>query len=103
GPAVYGTIWRPLLEGKFGPYADEVNMAWLWARLKARSFKLGYFEGGFQAFCDALLAAARARGASVHLGASIAALEPADGGGWRLTASGAHGAGVSEHDAVIVT
>ncbi len=62
GPTVYSTIWRPLLEGKFGPYADEVNMAWLWARLKARSFKLGYFTGGFQAFVDALLAHVRGLG-----------------------------------------
>jgi protoporphyrinogen oxidase len=67
GPRVYREIWRPLLEGKFGPYADDVNMAWLWARLKARSFKLGYFEGGFQAFCDALLAQVRRLGATVHL------------------------------------
>ena len=47
---------KQFTEGKFGPYVDEVNMAWLWARFKARSFKLGYFSGGFQAFCDALLA-----------------------------------------------
>ena len=57
GETVYRAFVHPLLEGKFGPYADEVNMAWLWARLKARSFRLGYFEGGFQGFVDALVAA----------------------------------------------
>lgn len=39
--------------GKFGEeYAKVVNMAWLWARLHARTTRLGTFEGGFQAFAD---------------------------------------------------
>ncbi len=41
--------------GKFGErYANEVNMAWLWARFKARTTRLGTFQGGFQAFSDRL-------------------------------------------------
>jgi protoporphyrinogen oxidase len=99
GPHAYRELIRPLLEGKFGPYADEVNMAWLWARFKARSFKLGYFEGGFQAFCDALLAATRARGAQVRLGTPLEALTPLDDGGWQVLA----GAAGDEFDAVVVT
>lgn len=102
GPNVYRTLWRPLLEGKFGPYADEVNMAWLWARFKARSFKLGYFSGGFQGFCDALLAATQRHGVTVHLNTAIAGLSQSEQG-WQLTASGAQGAGVEEFDRVIVT
>ncbi|MEN9938009.1 MAG: hypothetical protein RLZZ387_4588 [Chloroflexota bacterium] len=104
GPHAYRELIRPLLEGKFGPYADEVNMAWLWARFKARSFKLGYFEGGFQAFCDALLAKVQSLGAQVHLGAPIEGLEPlgpqGDEGGWRVRAAGVP---AQEFDAVIVT
>jgi hypothetical protein len=52
GQKIYEVSWKPLLIGKFGDDYDKVNMAWLWARLHARSFKLGYFEGGFQAFID---------------------------------------------------
>ncbi|HJZ50476.1 MAG TPA: NAD(P)/FAD-dependent oxidoreductase [Roseiflexaceae bacterium] len=100
GQHAYHVLIRPLLEGKFGPYVDEVNMAWLWARFKARSFKLGYFEGGFQAFCDALLAHVRQQGVTVLLGAPIAALAPLPMGGWRVSpASGQP----REVDAVIVT
>ncbi len=29
-------------------------MAWLWARFKARTTRLGTFTGGFQAFVDKL-------------------------------------------------
>ncbi len=87
GPRVYATLWRPLLEGKFGPHADEVNMAWLWARLRARSFKLGYFVGGFQAFSDALLATIRRNGVTVHLNCPISTVRRLDQG-WELTAPG---------------
>jgi protoporphyrinogen oxidase len=86
GASTYKVLWRPLLEGKFGPYADEVNMAWLWARLKARSFKLGYFVGGFQGFSDALLEAVRGLGAVVHLNSPVQSVRQLDGGGWEVTA-----------------
>lgn len=87
GRRVYEALWRPLLEGKFGPHADEVNMAWLWARFKARSFKLGYFVGGFQAFCDALLATVRRLGADVRLRSPVTAARQLHGG-WEVIAPG---------------
>jgi protoporphyrinogen oxidase len=98
GEAAYRTLIRPLLEGKFGPHADEVNMAWLWARFKARSFKLGYFAGGFQGFADHLLATVRRMGVAVHLGAPVEQLRQAEGG-WQLTSPAAGG----HFDAVLVT
>jgi protoporphyrinogen oxidase len=52
GEHVYRTMWEPLLVGKFGDHYKDVNMAWMWARLKARTTRLGTFEGGFQAFAD---------------------------------------------------
>lgn len=71
GPHVYETIISPLMEGKFGEYAPTVNMAWLWARFKARTFKLGYFAGGFQGFVDALAEATKRKGVEVRLNARI--------------------------------
>jgi len=44
GRHVYEKMWKPLLVGKFGPYFDQVNMAWMWARL-AQSFQ-GEFSIG---------------------------------------------------------
>jgi protoporphyrinogen oxidase len=46
GPA-YETVWEPLLRGKFGVAAEEVSMAWLWARIHCRTAALGYLHGGF--------------------------------------------------------
>ena len=53
GNRVYEMMWQPLVIGKFGEkYYRQVNMAWMWARLKARTTRLGTFEGGFQRFAD---------------------------------------------------
>lgn len=98
GKAAYEVIMRPLLEGKFGPHATEVNMAWLWARLKARSFKLGYYTGGFQGFVDALQTTVQNLGGTVHLQAPVQKLEPT-GKGWTLHST----AGSEHYDQVIVT
>lgn len=40
-------IWEPLLTAKFGDRAADISMAWLWARINCRTFKLGYLDGGF--------------------------------------------------------
>jgi len=52
GKNLYKVFFKPLLIGKFSDYYQEINMAWFWARFKARSSKLGTFEGGFQSFFD---------------------------------------------------
>jgi protoporphyrinogen oxidase len=53
GEKVYKLMWEPLVIGKFGEqFYKQVNMAWMWARLKARTTRLGTFTGGFQNFAD---------------------------------------------------
>jgi protoporphyrinogen oxidase len=47
GKNVYQILWQPLLEAKFASHAKDISMAWFWARIKKRSFSLGYLEGGF--------------------------------------------------------
>src|SRR5258708_3716287 len=71
GANVYEKMWRPLLIGKFGPYYADVNMAWMWARLKARSTRLGTFEGGFQRFADKFALRLRAMGVEIRLQARV--------------------------------
>ena len=71
GEKIYQMMWRPLLISKFGPYYADVNMAWLWARLYVRSFKLGYFEGGFQAFVDVLTNKVTGLGGKVRLDCGV--------------------------------
>ncbi len=91
GKAAYKTLWEPLLVGKFGDYYKEVNMAWMWARLHKRSFKLGYFEGGFQAFADALTRKVQERGATICLNAEITNIAPQPNGGFRIQSTPGNG------------
>ena len=81
GPRAYGDLWRPLLIGKFGKYFREVNMAWYWARVHKRSPRLGYFEGGFQGFADALARAAQMHGAEIRLRTPVQRIAPLVEGG----------------------
>ncbi len=71
GAAGYDKFFKPLLIGKFGEDYDRVNMAWMWARVHARSLKLGIFQGGFQAFLDTLAAALTERGAKFCLNTPV--------------------------------
>lgn len=52
GKEGYKAIWEKLLTAKFGPFKEEVNMAWFWTRVSKRSKKLGYFVGGFQTLVE---------------------------------------------------
>ncbi|MBK8021590.1 MAG: NAD(P)/FAD-dependent oxidoreductase [Chloroflexi bacterium] len=83
----YEKFFRPLLIGKFGVDFDKVNMAWMWARVKARSLKLGNFKGGFQAFLDTFADATRQRGAQIFLETPVERID-FDGGNPTLTVRG---------------
>ena len=67
GKRGYGQVWEPMLRGKFKEHFDKVNMAWFWARLAARTPRLGYVDGGFQAWIDRLAEAVREQGGKVCL------------------------------------
>ena len=84
GETAYGKLWRPMLEGKFGPHFQDVNLAWFWARVYKRTPRLGYYRGGFQAFVDRLGAAARERGVTVETSAPVRAVTPLPEGGFRV-------------------
>ena len=75
GKRVYEEMWKPLLIGKFGPYYQDVNMAWMWARIKARTTRLGTFEGGFQKFADLFADRLREMGVDVRLGTKVKSIK----------------------------
>ncbi|MBN2119343.1 MAG: NAD(P)/FAD-dependent oxidoreductase [Anaerolineales bacterium] len=75
GRNVYEKMWKPLLVGKFGPYYRDVNMAWMWARIKARSTRLGTFEGGFQGFADRFAEKLREAGVRIRLGVKVESIK----------------------------
>ncbi|GJQ35862.1 MAG: oxidoreductase [Anaerolineaceae bacterium] len=75
GKKVYEQMWEPLLIGKFASYYKDVNMAWMWARIKARTTRLGTFEGGFQKFADLFAEKLRQQGVEIRLGTSIESIK----------------------------
>jgi protoporphyrinogen oxidase len=54
GDTSWNTIWKPLMDGKFGHLSDQIAFSWLWARIKKRSPKLGYFKNGTKVLIDNL-------------------------------------------------
>jgi protoporphyrinogen oxidase len=75
-----------MLFGKFGDRLyREINLAWMWARIKARTMRLGSFVGGFQAFLELLAEHVRRRGATIRLSTPVTGITPAAGGGLTLT------------------
>lgn len=101
GDRVFDTLWRPMLEGKFGEKnAKIVNMAWLWARLHSRTTRLGTFVGGFQAFMDKLAEVVKKQGAELRLSSPVTGIKKAGNDGkWRVETE----KGAEEFDAVIST
>nr|MBM3180804.1 NAD(P)/FAD-dependent oxidoreductase [Chloroflexota bacterium] len=80
GKTVYEQMWKPLLIGKFGPYYKDVNMAWMWARIKARTTRLGTFEGGFQKFADLFAEKLRESGVGIRFGVKVDSIKQEQAG-----------------------
>lgn len=78
GKRAYDSIWEPLLVGKFGQHYKDVNMAWFWARIKARTPRLGTYEGGFQAFMDHLADRVRSEGGEIRLRTPVEEIRTTD-------------------------
>ena len=100
GEKVYKLMWEPLVIGKFGErYYQQVNMAWMWARLKARTTRLGTFEGGFQHFADLFAGRLRELGVEIRLQSPVSLVEREAGTGMvRIHSGKAEG-----YDKVLVT
>lgn len=78
GENVTDLIWRPLLEIKFGSYADNVPAAWMVGRLKQRlnsrkgiEEQLGYIKGSFQTLTETLVKRLKTQGVKIILNAQV--------------------------------
>lgn len=71
GKKATAAVWEPLLRGKFGDRAEQVSMAWLWARIHCRTFELGYVDGGFERVYAALRDGVEERGGKVEFGKAV--------------------------------
>jgi protoporphyrinogen oxidase len=52
GEEGWRVFWEPLLQKKFGKYADEVLASFIWTRIHKRTKDLIYIKGGFQTLID---------------------------------------------------
>jgi protoporphyrinogen oxidase len=80
GRRAYEVVWEPQLRGKFGMYATEIAMPWMWARVHCRTNSLGYLKGGFQALYQALQESIQAHGGEVRLNSEVVSVRPSSGG-----------------------
>ncbi len=71
GNAAWKTIWEPLLDAKFSPYANDIAASWLWGRIYKRTPCLGYFRGGFSHFVDVLADAIKKKGGKINTQSTI--------------------------------
>ncbi len=78
GRKAYDAFWGPLLRGKFADYADEVSMAWLWGKIylrfasrKGSREALGYLEGSFRRYYQALADRIVERGGTIYLSTPV--------------------------------
>ena len=86
GDRVFELMWEPLLVGKFSErYSKQVNMAWMWARLKSRTTRLGTFQGGFQAFNDLFAARLQELGVRIEFSTPVQTITPTPEGKLQLT------------------
>ena len=101
GDTVYKLMWEPLVIGKFGEkYYKQVNMAWMWARLHARTTRLGTFEGGFQHFADLFAEKLKAAGVKIQLSTPVTHVKRDDASGaFELSTP----EGIEKADKVLVT
>lgn len=67
GDESFRVIWEPLMKKKWGKFADEIAMTWVWARIHTRTRKLAYPRGGFRIIIDALEKAVKRQKGVINL------------------------------------
>lgn len=106
GRRVYEVVWRPLFEGKFGRYADEISAVWFWTKLQTRGRsrsvrqreQLVYLQGGLQRLTNAFVKAIVSRGGQVHVSCPVRTVRRVNGA-WEVVTDG----GGERFDQVLVT
>lgn len=75
GKRAYEMLWKPQLQSKFGKHADEISLAWFWARIKKRTSSLAYPEGGFLRFAQHLNDEIVGMGTKIHYETEVVGLD----------------------------
>ncbi|UWQ89499.1 NAD(P)/FAD-dependent oxidoreductase [Rhodobacteraceae bacterium M382] len=107
GDTVFDVVWKPLLAGKFGPYAETVSAVWFWNKLKLRGGsrgkggeeRLAYLKGSFSRLAEATAQGIVQAGGTVRTGSPVERIEHMEHGRWRCSGPW----GDMESDNVVVT
>lgn len=75
GGQSWENLWEPLFSGKFDKDARKVNAAWFWARIFARSKKLGYFKQGFLGLTQKIVAQLEELGVEFKFSAEVESIK----------------------------
>ena len=75
GKKPFEMIWEPLFVNKFGNFANNISLAWFWARIKKRTPSLAYPKGGFLEFAKALVKEIEKNGGNVLFETEITELK----------------------------
>lgn len=78
GKKAYKLIWEPLFINKFGPFAQNISLAWFWARIVKRTPSLAYPEGGFLGFANHLVRTIERKGGNFYFSTEITELSYRD-------------------------
>lgn len=85
GHQSWQVLWQPLFVGKFGELVDQVNAAWFWARIYARSQELGYFENGFLGMAEDVVEKLKKMGVNFEFSLAVSKIKKnKDKSGWQL-------------------
>ncbi len=79
GRRSYAMLWEPLLAGKFGTLAPTIQAAWFWARIKKRTPRLVYMEGGFHTLIAALESTIKKGGGIIRTNTTVASMNDLSG------------------------
>jgi protoporphyrinogen oxidase len=79
GKHAYKVLWEPLLVGKFGTFAPKIQAAWFWARIKKRTPRLAYMQGGFHTLIAALENAIKKQGGIIHTNTVVTTMRDLSG------------------------
>jgi protoporphyrinogen oxidase len=89
GDGAWRSIWNPLLQQKFGEFAEHVAMVWIWSKMRVRGRSrsrtglgecLGYMQGSFGRLVQALGRRIEKQGGNLNLGDAVERVEKLEGG-----------------------
>lgn len=102
GSRAYTSFFKPMLEAKFGEYADRIPALWFWTRFnreKSKKEVKGYITGGYKGLAESIAEAITARGAMIEMETLVRSVDIDDDGRPRISIA----SGSRSFDQVLLT